>query len=164
MSETTTSGATPGPSDREVFERVRTHLLRQGRRARTFHGDGNCRYRTWAEDGSVLMCAAGCLIAEAAYDESLEGRNVGNPDVNRALVESGVLDPAEASVTAERSPRLRMLRALQEVHDRIEVSRWESVLAGLAGRLLTPGGSWTGRLGAEDAYEVDADAPAGASA
>lgn len=58
----------------ELFDRVRTHLLRQAAPARDalYH----CRYRYIREDGTVLMCAVGCLIPDGVYRPEIEGPSV----------------------------------------------------------------------------------------
>lgn len=52
-------------------DKIEQHLIRQKARAAT--PGGQCRYRT--EDG--LMCAVGCLITDADYNEiTMESRSV----------------------------------------------------------------------------------------
>lgn len=57
-------------TDREIFDKVRAHLLNQGVKALTPNLPSGriCRYRT--PDG--LMCAVGCLIPETFYDPMIE--------------------------------------------------------------------------------------------
>jgi len=57
------------PSVQEIFNKVSTHLLKQGRPAR--NSEGYCRYRT--ADG--LSCAVGCLIPDEFYSPSFEGHS-----------------------------------------------------------------------------------------
>jgi hypothetical protein len=60
-------------TNKEIFEKVKTHLLKQKERAviRSDAGD-RCVYR----DGS-LMCAVGCLIPDHLYTTEIEGNSVG---------------------------------------------------------------------------------------
>jgi len=87
-------------TDREVFDRVKSHLLTQG--ARSVSETGSCRYRG---DGG-LKCAAGVLISDELYHPGLEGQTVWHSTVIDALEASGV--PVSA---------LAMLTDLQELHD-----------------------------------------------
>lgn len=57
------------PPAQEIFNKVSTHLLTQGRPARE---EDRCRYRT--TDG--LFCAVGCLIPDELYSSSFEGKTV----------------------------------------------------------------------------------------
>ena len=110
---------------KEIFDRVKTHLLAQGERA--LHGgepyglgiggDG-CAYHTQ----SGLKCAVGCLITEEAYSEELEGELVDDLGVRAALESSGIsYDPVT----------LYMLLDLQSIHDDEAPNRWEHALDNL---------------------------------
>lgn len=121
------------PTDKELFERVRTHLLAQGKRA--IDKDDKCVYR--APGG--LKCALGCLITDEAYTSICEGAGPGHVRVRdgewvgggylqgdalaNALTRSGI--PARASTRC-------MLQELQGIHDRIEPRGWAEHLDGLA--------------------------------
>ena len=97
---------------REVFEKVKTHLLQQNERSQD--GKGNCTYR--GKDG--LMCAAGCLIENMYYCLELEGTAVSrDAPVDEALIASGV--PKSA---------LSMVRELQVMHDEEPIEFWERAL------------------------------------
>jgi len=70
----------------EVFDFVKAHLLAQG--SKCVNSEGKCRYRS-----GDLKCAAGCLIPDSVYDESMEGKSwdflVGNgrvPKNHRYLI------------------------------------------------------------------------------
>ena len=96
-------------TDKEIFDRVATHLLLQGKRACvTTHPTGHmtCAYRG---DGGT-SCAVGCLITDEAYDPALEGYSVRSTLVREALEKSGV-------ETEFSSARVRLLRLLQCIHD-----------------------------------------------
>jgi hypothetical protein len=91
----------------QVFDKVKAHLLTQGRRAQQ---DGECRYR--AEGG--LMCAAGCLIKDKYYSGPLmEGFSVTVLSVRGALISSGVPDES-----------IGLVGDLQDIHDNCPVEDW----------------------------------------
>jgi hypothetical protein len=94
-------------TEQEVFDIVARHLLTQGRRAAVDLGynDGqlNCLYRT--PEG--LKCAAGCLIPDEAYDESMEGIMIGS------LIHNG-------TKLAHLKPFMMLLNRLQGAHDEAE--------------------------------------------
>lgn len=91
----------------EVFDKVVTHLVRQGRRS--IDGIG-CAYR--GRDST--MCAVGCLIKDEFYNGHLEGLIVNNMSVQIALVKSGVISSLQ---TSEDYDIISMLLALQCIHD-----------------------------------------------
>jgi len=76
----------------EAFDKVLTHLRKQGKQAKDDKGD--CMYR--APDGS--MCAAGCLIPDDVYKADMEGE----------LVDAlGLFEPELEGLVAD----------MQEIHD-----------------------------------------------
>lgn len=101
--------AKPDPV-RAIFDRVKTHLLTQNRRAAS---DAGCRYRT----GEGLSCAVGCLIADEHYDErEMEFTNIGGTAVYKGLSASGI---------DMEDPRVRqLLRLLQVIHDSRDTVEW----------------------------------------
>ena len=115
---------------REIFDRVKTHLLAQGEKALRGgepygsgkHGSG-CAYH--AQSG--LKCAVGCLITEEAYSEELEGETADDLGVKYALVASGIIDDP---VTID------MLGKLQSIHDDEAPNRWEHALDNLEADLF----------------------------
>ena len=57
-------------SRQEIFDKVASHLLTQGKQSTDL--DGNCLYRR--ADG--LKCAIGCLIPDELYDVEMEGADI----------------------------------------------------------------------------------------
>ena len=106
---------------REIFDRVKTHLLAQGERSQRqltgLEGDG-CAYH--APNG--LKCAVGCLITEEAYSGALEGDLADDARVRAALEASGIVDEPFT---------LDMLCRLQSIHDEEAPNRWEHALDNL---------------------------------
>lgn len=94
----------------QVFEQVRDHMLRQGKKS-TVSGlpDSMCAYR----GGGGAMCAAGCLIADGEYHASMEGATWG-----------GQADFPTAHA--------RLIRQMQLIHDAKPVELWEYYLRALA--------------------------------
>jgi len=105
-------------TDQELFDRVATHLLMQGRRAmRGGMGSDYCAYRS--PDG--LTCAIGCLIPDERYDPELEGQSATSYAVLNA-----------AGLTGEQA---RLASVLQHIHDDPSVEAvegWASDLRELA--------------------------------
>ena len=94
---------------REVFDKVKAHLLAQGQKSLT--PEGRCAYRG---TGGV-KCAVGVLIDDTAYTPVLENQTVGAASVHDALLESGVPDD---------DATIRMLERLQTAHDYHEPESW----------------------------------------
>lgn len=105
---------------REIFEKVKAHLLAQGKRSMLGDSWNRCRYR--GDNGT--SCAVGCLIKDEYYEETLEYKGVANIDVLRALRFSGVDVAGDVDTP-------RMLCKLQEIHDTYLVSDWERMLNNL---------------------------------
>ena len=110
-------------TQREVFDKVKNHLLVQGARAQD--GVGACQYR----DDEGLMCAVGCLISDEHYSTALEGHSIrranmepepGTQLVRDALVNSGVVLDAST---------IDMLYDLQLLHDETWPESWAEELA-----------------------------------
>lgn len=134
---------------REVFERVRDHLLSQGRRAEDAF---RCRYRT--EEG--LRCAVGCLIGADDYSPAIEAAGVSELEpagdrwvpsqylsaFRRKQAEPLALALNGSGVTATRET-LGLLLQLQLLHDRHDPAEWATALGdmerGLAASRNTPG-------------------------
>lgn len=92
----------------QVFDQVRDHLLRQGKRSHLRAGHGTCAYRS--HDG--LQCAAGCLIGDDEYVTAMESRRWDG------VVADGHAPEHHAGLIGD----------LQFVHDVYEPSAWESSL------------------------------------
>lgn len=107
---------------KEIFDRVKTHLLAQGERS-LLRYKGTCAYHSL----SGLKCAVGCLITDEAYSDGLEGKNVKSDRVLPALIASG---------TSTDSTTLHMLTRLQWIHDDEAPANWERELAHLEAELF----------------------------
>lgn len=125
-------------TDREIFERVRAHLLKQNARSGIVVTDDDgedsteCRYR--GPDG--MMCAVGCLITDEAYDERMESAAV--PGVgNERWISAGsgpsacAADALNSSGIPARLSTQRMLEHLQYLHDSRPVAGWAANLSGM---------------------------------
>ncbi len=97
-------------TNQEAFDKMVAHLRKQGKPAKQ---DGSCRYRT--DDG--LMCAVGCLLTDAEYKRSMEGKGV-----ERMQRTYGVLQDLDPSFLAE----------MQDTHDGWETTVWEARFADTA--------------------------------
>lgn len=103
---------------REIFEKVRNHLLEQ--KCRSLSDGFRCAYR--GENGT--KCAVGALIDDRFYDLYLEENSIKDPRVLVAV---------EQSIGRELSFReQQMLHDLQNLHDNYSVTDWESDLKHLA--------------------------------
>lgn len=104
---------------REVFDKVKKHLLKQKKRAARPLPGGNgavaCRYRT--EDG--LRCAVGCLIPKRLYNPAAEGRSINSEEVRDMVRKAGV---------TLNDKTLNMLVELQGLHDGYEPEEWKDRL------------------------------------
>lgn len=131
-------------TDRETFERVRTHLLAQGRRAMRPTSEvavPQCAFRTVTAAGETLHCAVGCLISDELYDPRMEGNLPGSFIVQGALVRAGILPAVGDTLSTEA-----LLLLLMSVHDEARPARWERLLSTLADRkdLWSPEGGYLG--------------------
>lgn len=98
----------------ETYDKVVTHLRRQG--TRSLNTQGRCMYR----NGAGLQCAAGCLIPDKDYYESMEGNNCSHEQslVTHILLKEGH-DP-------------KFVQELQEIHDWANVDNWEEEFFAIA--------------------------------
>jgi hypothetical protein len=98
----------------EIFNKVKTHLLSQNRRALAQNGE--CKYRT----NEGLKCAVGCLIVDYAYNPELEGYGALDDCIRVAVSESigRKLTKIEAL----------MLCDLQDIHDNHEPDEWKTII------------------------------------
>ena len=92
-------------TNQEIFDKVLTHLVKQGRPARNEDG---CVYRTVTPKGEVLKCAVGCLIPDEAYDKKIEGKRV------YALLREHTAVTLSAMLSMQSQG---LLESLQEAHD-----------------------------------------------
>lgn len=90
----------------EVFDKVANHLLTQNKKS-IDEGLDECLYRS--PDG--LKCAIGCLIPDDMYKEEMEG----------AYIHFRAKEEHE-----------KLLRELQQLHDRKHPKQWRTALAVLA--------------------------------
>lgn len=108
-------------SKQEIYNKVRAHLLKQGKRSFYTCGDSQiCAYRS-PDD---LKCAVGCLILDQYYTNSSEGFVCTSSNVVTALSASGV-DMGEDGTRS-------LLLQLQSLHDYRDCTAWESALDDIA--------------------------------
>jgi hypothetical protein len=107
----------------EMFDTCATHLLTQNERSEIDAKDDypNCRYR----GPNGLMCAAGVLIKDEFYDDSLEGRGMHCKSVQWAVCSS----VGNERLTPEEKA---LLKNLQRVHDKEPVEAWPEKLRAVA--------------------------------
>jgi len=97
----------------EVFNQVATHLLHQNEMSRgNINGHMACLYRFEKDNGTVLMCAGGCLMSDE------EAYKVGLSDSWASLVNENKV-PGKHSV---------LITELQWVHDLNAPGMWASLL------------------------------------
>ena len=111
-------------TDQEIFTKVATHLLTQGKRSERFFdddGEPGCAYRSAAG----LMCAVGCLIPDELYEPAIEGCTVAGDVVQSVLREAGI-----RAGYGERTDSL--LYELQNIHDYEEPYKWKLCLETMA--------------------------------
>ncbi|MDN7183586.1 hypothetical protein M0D69_37375 [Caballeronia sp. SEWSISQ10-4 2] len=113
-------------SAKEIYERVRDHLLTQ--RAVSEDENGSCRLR--CNDGR--KCAIGSLIRDDLYCPDIEGvglayyRHEHDGALPRVLYACGV------DVYDERI--VELLTELEELHDNAHIDEWPQLLAALGQR------------------------------
>jgi hypothetical protein len=103
-------------TNQELFDKMATHLLTQGEKS-VDESRNKCLYR----GPNGLKCAAGVLISDEAYSESLEGEIVSDPNVQFALKTSGVEDC-----------QMYLVEELQLVHDTHWAESWAVALSSVA--------------------------------
>lgn len=93
----------------EIFNKVYTHLITQGKQSITYYKQGGVTRSTCAYRGANgTSCAVGCLILDEHYDKSIEGYNVLENNVKEVLDKSGV--PTDDNT-------IKFLLDLQKIHD-----------------------------------------------
>ncbi|MGV8863237.1 MAG: hypothetical protein ACOH2T_18985 [Pseudomonas sp.] len=98
----------PEATAQQIFDQVATHLLTQ--MERSADKEGNCTYRGAFSEGTPLMCAAGCLIADEEYRPDMDGDGTswGN------LAREGLV-PNNHSL---------LINSLQVIHDNYDPEDW----------------------------------------
>jgi len=108
----------------EIFDIVKTHLLKQGQRATINNDEDNhCLYHS----PNGLKCAVGCLITDEAYDSDIEGSDLCDDNVYRVLQDSQIDTSAKT---------ISFLTRLQRVHDNVDVDKWPEALDKIEEELL----------------------------
>ena len=103
-------------TDRDVFNHVRDHLIKQTQQAA--YQSGYCVYRM----SNGMSCAIGCLISDENYDEDiLEDQEADDGEVLNAVR----LSNPDWKPSKNYHP---MLFFLQKVHDYLTPYTWESDL------------------------------------
>lgn len=105
-------------TNREIFDRVKTHLLKQNAVAATAYG---CVY---GDAFSGRRCAVGCLLPlDVAITLPITGLHAANEDGRAVMAALRAHDvPVDDAVT------LRLLQSLQEVHDTYDPAEWPHFL------------------------------------
>lgn len=113
----------------QAWEHVRQHLLEQGCHSSC---DGIYTYRYRGDGGTA--CAAGCLIPDELYDESMEG-NAASSDLTIIEALLAVIDTgpdSQNNVRLENGAAVyfgEWLDALQRVHDTANAQTFENDVA-----------------------------------
>ena len=105
-------------TEQQVFDQVAKHLLTQNAKALAW--SGGCQYRLLLDDGTVLKCAVGCLIADNEYGSKIEGELYGSNEFNEFF---GFKDEV---------PHVELLSSLQSMHDGHSVKYWKERLEQIA--------------------------------
>lgn len=103
-------------TEQEVFDQVARHLLTQ---METSINSPKCLYRTELDDGTILKCAAGCLIGDDEYTEEFDcGISSWSYLIRDSLVPT---DNCSSLITK-----------LQGVHDSFDPKEWNYELHNVA--------------------------------
>lgn len=114
-------------SKQTIYDTVKSHLIVQNEKSTRIGADGNV-YNAYRQPATTKKCAIGCLILDALYVTSIEGKNVDDPAVLTLLRNSAIISDMEMVDTSMQ----RFLRQLQDIHDTMPVSDWNSALVELA--------------------------------
>lgn len=98
----------------EIFDKVAKHLLTQNAQS---IAEGICRYR----DPEGRKCAVGCLIPDACYLPSIEGRTITEGQLSYAGPLRRVLE--RSGIPTDKTT-FSLLRSLQGVHDDHAPADW----------------------------------------
>ncbi len=127
------------PTLQETYDKVVAHLRKQGIRAMKQEPNGfsACVYR----NNEGLKCAAGCLIPDEKYSPYMEGMAVVSTDITDKMLSvllyamplEAFAIPAESVMTPgriimEEGHDLRLVAALQNVHDDHMPNQWDRAL------------------------------------
>ncbi len=107
----------------EIFNTVYKHLLTQNAKALNAHGE--CCYL--APDGK--RCAVGCLIPPSEYRPEFENRSLEYIVGMNVQFFGGKKIETSVSLKTLIISNIRMLSALQEIHDKFPVEEWKELLA-----------------------------------
>lgn len=104
-------------TEQEIFDKAVGGVLAQGRKSA--ESSDQCRYRMLASDGTMLKCAAGMLIPDNEYDDSIE-----------TIEAKSLWKPHRAHFFSEETIKLfkdhaELIQALQTVHDCYPVEEWK---------------------------------------
>lgn len=107
---------------REVFDTVKTHLLKQNERSCM---NGTCAYR----GSGGLKCAIGVLIKDSCFVTGLNSASVNTKSVKIMLENSDI----------DYDRNIYMLGRLQHIHDTIHPKLWPIALQRLETELINLG-------------------------
>lgn len=117
-----------------IYDAVKAHLLAQNEKSTRIGTDGNV-YNAYRQPATTKKCAIGCLILDALYVTSIEGKNVEDPAVMTLLRNSAIISDTEMI----DGNMQRFLRQLQDIHDTMTTTDWSAALTELAKfNALTP--------------------------
>lgn len=105
-------------TEQGVFDQVAKHLLTQNAKALAW--SGGCQYRLELNDGTILKCAVGCLIADNEYESKIEDSIYGSYPFR------------EFFGFKNEAPHVELLRRLQNLHDKHPVKYWKEGLEQIA--------------------------------
>lgn len=114
---------------KQVFNRIKDHLLSQNKKALPPDKNAICQYRY-----GDLKCAVGCLIRDDLYTKEIEGANVdGIPGTSFAARKQEKLYDIllQSGVPVHNMVVFHILERTQRIHDNIIVLDWERNLNAL---------------------------------
>lgn len=98
-------------TQQEVFDFIAHHMLTQGKKAQS--AGGGCRYRIKIDKNIIHKCAAGCLIPDEVYKETMEGKSW-----------YAVVNTLKMASNAHYS----LISRMQSIHDYQQVKHWKQRL------------------------------------